>query len=280
MKIPTELKDPYVFMGLSILLLLLYMLLSRKSFAQVMGERRGRWEELGKRFTQTEGFGHGQAIGGRTGGSGAAYQEIGFQDLNEADLIYEKKKEPFRGGGGGEGIGARTGGSGTAYQEIGFEDVPNKDPMYEKKKEAFYGHGEAIGGRTGGSGAAYQEDDFANMTEKDKEQLKEAFENIGSSEGVTGKSETSDVSGPAPASLKDPRKPYNLLSELPPGPRGSISCLKASCCAETDFEWRTNQTGNFLQRTNNYKREFPDNCTAPLTELNLAFYNNEVLRKA
>ncbi len=205
-----------------------------------MQERRSCWSELGKRFTQTEGFGHGQAIGGRTGGPGAAYQEIGFQDLNEADLIYEKKKEPFRGGGGGEGIGARTGGSGTAYQE----------------------------------------DDFTNMTEKDKEQLKEAFENIGPSAGVTGKPETDYIDGPAPASLKEPRKPYNLLSNLPPAPRGSISCLTAACCAETDFESRTNLTGNFLQRTNNYKREFPDNCTAPLTELNLAFYNNAVLPKA
>ncbi len=174
--------------------------------------------------------------------------------------------------GHGQAIGGGTGGSGAAYQELGFQDM--------KTKESFYGHGQAIGGRTGGSGAAYQEDDFENMTEKDKEQLKEAFENIGSSEGVSGTSQTDSMDGPANASLQDPRKPYNLLEQLPPGPRGSISCLKASCCAETDFEWRTNLTGNFLQRTNNYKREFPDNCSAPLTEMNLAFYNNEVLRKA
>ena len=75
MKIPAELKNPYVFMGLSILLLLLFMFLSGKSFAQVMQERRSRWTELGKRFTQTEGFGHGQAIGGRTGGD--AYSGAG-----------------------------------------------------------------------------------------------------------------------------------------------------------------------------------------------------------
>ncbi len=270
MKIPAELKNPYVSMGLLVLLLLLYMLLSGKSFAQVMQDRRRRWQDLSKRFTQTDGFGHGQAIGGGTGGSGAAYQEIGFQNLNEADLIYEKKKEGF---GHGQAIGGGTGGSGAAYQEIGFQNM-------DKKKEGFYGHGQAIGARTGGSGAAYEDDEFTNMTEKDKEQLKEAFQGIGPSEGVTGKPETSDVSGPAPASLKEPRKPYNLLQNLPPAPRGSISCLTASCCAETDFEWRTNQTGNFLQRTNNYKREFPDSCTAPLTELNLAFYNNSVLQKA
>jgi len=219
---------------------------------------------------QMSGFKGG--FGAGVGGSGAAYQEMGFQDLNEADLIYEKKKESFR---GGEAIGARTGGSGAAYQEIGFADM--------KKKEGFRG-GQAIGGHTAGpnnigdlgSAAEY----FSAQEEKRKEQVKEAFETIGGPQEVTGKSETNDVSGPANADLKQPRKPYNLLQELPPAPRGSISCLTAGCCAETDFETRTNLTGNFLQRTNNYKREYPDSCSAPLTELNLAFYNNSVLSKA
>lgn len=184
-----------------------------------------------------ETFRGGEAIGGK--GSGSAYQEMGFQDLNEADLIYMKKKEDFRGGGGGgEATGGRTAG-------------PNNSP-------------------TLGDSAEF----FSEQKEKNKAQIKEAFENI-----VSGTPETSDVSGPADASLKQPRKPYNLLEQLPPAPRGSISCLKASCCAETDFEWRTNQTGNFLQRTNNYKREFPDNCSGPLHELTLAFYKPELLSK-
>lgn len=180
------------------------------------------------------------------------------------------------------GFGAGVGGSGAAYQEIGFQDLNEAELIYTKKKESFRG-GEAIGGRTAGpsnlgdlgSSAEF----FSEQDEKKKEQIKEAFQNIGGPAEVTGTPETGTMDGPADASLNRPREPYNLLKELPPAPRGSISCLTAACCAETDFEWRTNQTGNFLQRTNNYKREFPDSCSAPLTELNLAFYKNSFLPK-
>jgi hypothetical protein len=187
---------------------------------------------------QLSGFRGG--FGAGVGGSGAAYQEMGFQDLNQADLIYEKKRESFR---GGEAIGGHTAG-------------PNNI------------------GDLGSSAEFFSEQDY-----KKKAQLAEAFQNIGMGGEVTGKPETSDISGPADASLKQPREPYNLLKELPAAPRGSISCLNAACCSETDFEQRTNQTGNFLQRTNNYKREFPDSCSAPLTLLNLAFYKNSFLPK-
>jgi hypothetical protein len=211
---------------------------------------------------QLSGFKGG--FGAGVGGSGAAYQEIGFQDLNEAELIYTKKKESFR---GGQAIGGRTAGPSNLGDLEGFRG----------------GGGEGIGGRTAGpsnlgdlgSSAEF----FSEQTEKKKEQIAEAFQNIGGPAEVTGTPETGYIDGPADASLKRPREPYNLLKELPPAPRGSISCLNAACCAETDFEWRTNQTGNFLQRTNNYKREFPDSCSAPLTELNLAFYKNSFLPK-
>lgn len=231
-------------------------------FGAGVGGSGAAYQEMG--FTDMKekfkgGFGAG------VGGSGAAYQQMGFQDLNEADLIYEKKKESFR---GGEAIGGRTAGPSNLGDVEGFRG----------------GGGEAIGGRTAGpnnigdlgSSAEF----FSEQAEKEKEKMKEAFQNIGPSGGVTGTPETTDVSGPADASLNQPRKPYNLLEELPAAPRGSISCLKASCCAETDFEWRTNQTGNFLQRTNNYKRDFPDNCSGPLHELTLAFYKNSFLPKA
>lgn len=186
-------------------------------------------------------------FGAGVGGSGAAYQEIGFQDLNQAELVYQKQKEGFRGGGGfgGEAIGGHTAG-------------PNN---------------------IGDLGSSASFGDTEEQEQRRKQQVAEAFQNIGPAGDVTGKPETEYIDGPADAGLKQPRKPYNLLEQLPPAPRGSISCLKASCCAETDFEWRTNLTGNFLQRTNNYKREFPDSCSAPLTELNLAFYKNAVLPK-
>jgi hypothetical protein len=213
---------------------------------------------------QLSGFKGG--FGAGVGGSGAAYQEMGFKDLNEAELIYTKKQESFRGG-GGEAIGGRTAGPSNLGD---LEDFRG-------------GGGEAIGGHTAGPnnvadlGSAAEF--FSEQEAKKKEQIAEAFQNISPAELVRGTPETDYIDGPADASLKQPRKPYNLLPDLPAAPRGSISCLKASCCAETDFEWRTNQTGNFLQRTNNYKREFPDSCSAPLTELNLAFYKNDVLRK-
>ena len=203
--------------------------------------------------------------GGFGGGSGAAYQEMGFQDLNEAPLVYKKKKEAFR---GGEAIGGRTAG-------------PSN--LGDLEEDFRGGGGEAIGGRTAGPSnlgdLGSSAELFSEQEEKKKAQVAEAFQNISGPQHVTGVSEVSGVSGPANASLKQPREPYNLLKQLPPAPRGSISCLTAACCSETDFEQRTNQTGNFLQRTNNYKREFPDSCSAPLTELNLAFYKNSFLPK-
>ena len=187
-------------------------------------------------------------FGAGVGGSGAAYQEIGFQDLNEAELVYQKQKEGFRGGGG-------LGGSAISGHTAGPNNIGDL-----------------------GSSASFGDDE--EQEQRRREQVEEAFQNIGPSSGVTGKPETEYIDGPAEASLNQPRKPYNLLEQLPPAPRGSISCLTAGCCAETDFEQRTNKTGNFLQRTNNYKREFPDSCSAPLTELNLAFYKNSFLPKA
>jgi hypothetical protein len=227
---------------------------------------------------QMSGFrgGGGEAIGGRTAGPSNLGDLEGFR-LNEADLIYTKERESFRGG-GGEAIGGHTAGPSNLGDLEGFRG----------------GGGEAIGGHTAGPnniGDLGSSADFftSEQEQKKRDQVQEAFEGIGpASSGlgmqgpaseVTGRPETGSLDGPAPATLDTPRKPYNLLEQLPAAPRGSISCLKASCCSETDFEWRTNQTGNYLQRTNNYKREFPDSCSAPLTELNLAFYKNSVLQK-
>lgn len=70
--------------------------------------------------------------------------------------------------------------------------------------------------------------------------------------------------------IGDPRKPYHLLEWLPNATKPSS--LTAACCGQTDFELRTSLTGNYLQRTNNYKREFPDNCTAPMTQFVNSFY--------
>lgn len=85
---------------------------------------------------------------------------------------------------------------------------------------------------------------------------------------------------PGNADLDEPRKPYHLLEWIPNAPNDTVGCLNASCCSETDFMSRTNLTGNYLQRTNNYKHAYPDNCTGPLHDFTLAFYKPQALHQA
>lgn len=154
---------------------------------------------------------------------------------------------------GGEGIGGRT--AGPAASTLSPADY----------SEGFRG-GEGIGGRTDGPAAS-------TLTPAP---LLQGFSDF----DVKGKSEVNPDSGPANASLLQPRKPYHLLSDvLKNAPRDTIGCLRAGCCNETDFEARTNLTGNYLQRTNNYKREYPDNCTGPLHEFTMSFYKTTPLQK-
>jgi hypothetical protein len=68
-------------------------------------------------------------------------------------------------------------------------------------------------------------------------------------------------------------KPYHLLKDVPP-PRDkeAISCVNSRSCYATDFDRMINKVGTFRQLTNNFKREYPDNCTTPYQELNSTFY--------
>lgn len=193
-----------------------------------------------------------------------------------------KTKSGFRGG-GGEAIGGHTAGPNNIGDIDGFrgESIGGRTagPSNIGSLEDFRG-GQAIGGHTAGPNnigdlEGEEVEGFADLTASTAMWGTNPIP-MGSTSKVSGVSSISD--GPADATLNTPRKPYNLLDYLPPAPRGSISCLKASCCAETDFEERTMLTGNYLQRTNNYKREFPDNCTGPLHEFTLAFYKNNVMR--
>jgi hypothetical protein len=45
-----------------------------------------------------------------------------------------------------------------------------------------------------------------------------------------------------------------------------LGTLTAQSCFEKDFMAQSSKTGNFIQRTNNFRHEEPDNCSAPLTE--------------
>ena len=73
-------------------------------------------------------------------------------------------------------------------------------------------------------------------------------------------------------------KPYHLLSDefdaLSPE---KISSVNSRSCFATSFDRFLEQTGNFRQLTNNYKRGYPDSCSSPFQELVLSFYKTQPL---
>lgn len=81
---------------------------------------------------------------------------------------------------------------------------------------------------------------------------------------------------PGPANIYN-NEPYHLLSDELPPPRvkESISCVNSRSCYATDFERMISKTGNYRQMTNNYKRSYPDSCSAPYQELVLNFYKTD-----
>lgn len=106
--------------------------------------------------------------------------------------------------------------------------------------------------------------------------------NLGTYLEYTGASEggKAEVGGEDPE-LKNKRKPFQLLDDtLPSVPmeaRKPNTKETAQRCYESDFEVRTSKVGNYLQRTNNYKRAAPDSCSAPKHELVGNFYVLETL---
>ena len=78
---------------------------------------------------------------------------------------------------------------------------------------------------------------------------------------------------PGPASLYN-NNPYHLLADemAPPRVQESLSCVNSRSCYASDFERTVSKTGTYRQMTNNYKRGYPDSCTAPFQELVLNFY--------
>ena len=81
---------------------------------------------------------------------------------------------------------------------------------------------------------------------------------------------------PGPADLYN-NNPYHLLSDemSPPRVNETISCVNSRSCYATDFERMVSKTGTYRQMTNNYKRGYPDSCSAPYQELVLNFYKTE-----
>jgi hypothetical protein len=100
--------------------------------------------------------------------------------------------------------------------------------------------------------------------------IKEAFEDA----PVTGRLETVG----ADADLTNPRTPYHLLKGvLPDAEKDAPSGLTAERCYQLDFSKRLEKTHNYIQRTNNYRHEAPDSCSAPFSDLVNSFYKVDMV---
>ena len=152
-------------------------------------------------------------------------------------------------------------------------------PRYVTYVEPFANE---VGSRQGSKAA----EPFANEAEnKDK---KEAFENkqteeqkkIAESQGKKNferrnEKDLTDIDYP---DLYN-QKPYHLLGdEMESLSPEKISCVNSRSCYATSFDRFLEQTGNFHQITNNYKRGYPDSCSSPLQELVLSFYKTTPMK--
>ena len=73
-------------------------------------------------------------------------------------------------------------------------------------------------------------------------------------------------------------RPYSLLEGvLPLKDKQTRGNLNSQRCYEGDFQRRLELTGNYVQRTNNYKHEDAESCTSPFQEFVTAYYKVEPL---
>lgn len=96
---------------------------------------------------------------------------------------------------------------------------------------------------------------------------REGFED---KKGVIGVIEESE--GSSPQSVTAPNA-YSILGDVLKT-KGKEGTLTAKSCYANDFLAQTEKTGNYIQRTNNFRHATPDSCSAPRTELVNAFYEN------
>ena len=66
---------------------------------------------------------------------------------------------------------------------------------------------------------------------------------------------------------------YTLLADEF-APATAPGKLTAKTCYEADFQAATEKTGNYIQRTNNFKHGIPDSCSSQRTEMVNSFYLN------
>lgn len=85
------------------------------------------------------------------------------------------------------------------------------------------------------------------------------------------------LSGPADATLENPRRAYHLLGDFlepatnPDEPPRTAN-LTSECAYIADGQRRIELTGTYGQITNNYKKSKPDNGSTLLRDLSLSFY--------
>jgi len=74
-----------------------------------------------------------------------------------------------------------------------------------------------------------------------------------------------------PQADKKPVANYSLLADEF-APATAPGNLTSKTCYEADFQAATEKTGNYIQRTNNFKHGIPDSCSSQRTEMVNSFY--------
>jgi len=81
------------------------------------------------------------------------------------------------------------------------------------------------------------------------------------------------------SSMSKPYKSYDLLSGGKQEPRIALGPT-AEQCYNVDWSRGLELSGSYAQRTNNYKQNYPDSCTAPNHDLVLDFYKTNPTKGA
>ena len=76
-------------------------------------------------------------------------------------------------------------------------------------------------------------------------------------------------------------RPYSLLDGvLPLKDIQKGGSMNSQRCYDGDFQTRLEKTGNYIQRTNNYRHEDAESCTSPFQEFVTAYYDVKALPPA
>ena len=74
---------------------------------------------------------------------------------------------------------------------------------------------------------------------------------------------------------------YSLLNGVLPLKENAVrGDLNSQRCFEQNFQSRLERTGNYIQRTNNYRHEDPESCSSPFQEFVGAYYKIQPLPSA